>query len=67
MYTLIVLGIIPGTTVQITFQLWLQAAASVLAVGLMIRLGLMHRQLVTTVIIPTRVPLHASQLHLRAL
>ncbi len=67
MYTFLVLGIIPGTTLQITFQLWLQAAASVLAVGLTIRLGLVHRQLVAAVIVPTRVPLHASQLHLRAL
>lgn len=67
MYTFLVLGIIPGTTVQITFQLWLQAVASFGASVLVIRLVQTHRHLVVTGMTPARVPLHANQLHLRAL
>jgi hypothetical protein len=65
MYTFLVLGIIPGTTFQITFQLWLDAVAGLMTLGLLIRLMTEHRS-TRGISKPLRIPLHARQLHLRA-
>jgi len=63
MDTLLVLGIVPGTNIQITFQVWL-AAATLLTGGMaMVRLGL---QKTVEARASMRPILHASQLHLRA-
>jgi len=70
MYALLVLGLIPGTNIQINFQAWLYIAPVLLAVGLILEPRLERRirqwwhefdedQ-------ASRRPLHASQLHLRA-
>lgn len=63
MYSFLVLGYVPGTSLQINFQGWLDIA-SLLAVAFMIRQYLKHRQLVNEWV-QVRQPLHASQLHRR--
>ena len=67
MYSFLVLGIIPGTNIQITFDMWLQLAElAIVLIGL--AWGITHsrevRKLAKTV--QRRLPLHATQLHLRA-
>ena len=64
MYNFFVLGLIPGTNIQITFQGWLDMIEAGIAIVGMIWLYRQHR--------PVRVswprqrqPLHANQLHLR--
>ena len=66
MYTFLVLGLIPGTTIQITFQLWLDAVAGV-SVALLIVWLLTNHKAATIVMPLSRIPLHARQLHLQAL
>ncbi|MEO7364649.1 MAG: hypothetical protein ABIV43_04070 [Candidatus Saccharimonadales bacterium] len=70
MYTFIVLGLIPGTNVQITFDIWLQfvtllavyVALSVFSMRIY-RFVKLTNQLLTA---PARRQLHATQLHQRA-
>ncbi len=59
MYNFLVLGLVPGTNLQITFNTWLYAASLSFAVYFIaFRL---RRPAAATV----RAPLHASQLHNR--
>jgi hypothetical protein len=63
MYSFLILGIVPGTNLQINFQGWLNLAGLVLSTAVLLRLYRQH-QLLTTIFAP-RLPLHASQLHQR--
>jgi len=71
MYSFIVLGILPGTNFQISFDMWLEFVTS-LTIGLFtIFIGRILLHLVQhrdeLVFLPaSRTPLYASQLHLRA-
>ena len=67
MYTFFVLGIIPGTTIQITFQLWLDVVAGLGVIILLARLFSELRLETVVTVAPGRSPLHARQLHLQAL
>lgn len=67
MYTFFVLGIIPGTTIQITFQLWLDVVAGLVVIILLARLFSEYRLETAIPVAPGRIPLHARQLHLQAL
>lgn len=62
MYGFIVLGIIPGTNIALSFQAWLVIAA-VLPVGLWLGRVQIRRFLLSAT--PDRSPLPASQLHHR--
>ncbi|MDB5169058.1 MAG: hypothetical protein JWO41_414 [Candidatus Saccharibacteria bacterium] len=64
MYSLLVLGIIPGTDIQISFQLWLDCA-TVLAVVVLASHYIRTHRLAISEAIRTRSPLHAAQLHTR--
>ncbi|HSW36806.1 MAG TPA: hypothetical protein VLG37_00350 [Candidatus Saccharimonadales bacterium] len=44
MYNFIVLGLIPGTDIQITFQMWLNAAGLIVALIALAWLYNQHRQ-----------------------
>jgi hypothetical protein len=60
----IVLGLVPGTNLQITFELWLQTAAAFLGLGLLV-----YAYKIFTFPLPaepSRQTMHASQLHHRA-
>ncbi len=64
MYSFIVLGIIPGTNIVISFETWL--VTLVVALFIAVR----YRRYVqawgrAADLLPVRVPLHASQLHQR--
>jgi len=69
MYAFFVLGIVPGTNIQISFELWLQIVTEFLA-GVIICWTALHiyRFFVLTnqLLTPMRVQLHATQLHQRA-
>lgn len=65
MYSFFVLGLIPGTNIQITFQMWLLITAAIAAVYAYWHY-LPHPTLRIEIRSPRR-PLHASQLHLRAI
>ena len=67
MYTFFVLGIIPGTTIQITFQLWLDLVAGLSVIILLTHLFIERRFETEVTLAPDRIPLHARQLHLQAL
>lgn len=62
METLIVLGQIPGTDIQITFFMWLQAVALVGVVLVAFRLVTVRRDQAVDAK-TQRAPVHASQLH----
>jgi hypothetical protein len=71
MYTFLVLGLIPGTNIQINFYAWI-----IMMVGLAIVAYRLRPRVVRLVSAwwhqfddtdPGRKPLHASQLHLRGL
>jgi len=64
MYAFLVLGLIPGTNIQISFQAWLGIMAGLPFVAALIWPHL--RQHLAAESIALRQPLHASQLHLRA-
>lgn len=63
MDSFIILGLVPGTGIQITFEMWLQTAASLGLLFLFVRIY----QIATYVVplAPSRQPLHATQLHRR--
>ena len=42
MYTLIVLGLVPGTNFQITFEFWLQCLEALAAAVLITKLGVIY-------------------------
>jgi hypothetical protein len=72
MYAFLVLGIIPGTNIQIGFELWLRIvaafASSVIISYYVLRIYEFFK--LTNGLLPSYVPiraqLHASQLHQRA-
>ncbi len=66
MYSFFVLGIIPGTNIAISFQVWLLLTAAVF-VGTIIAKPRFMRYINENFVNPRPEPLHASQLHLRAL
>ena len=70
MYSFIVLGLIPGTNIQISFELWLQIVAGLTTYILLsifavwtYRFFRLTNQLLAPA--KTRLPLYASQLHQR--
>lgn len=68
MYSFLVLGIIPGTNIQITFQAWM-LLFSLVSVGVLL-VKLLRLQFDMDTYGDTsalRAPLHASQLHSRIL
>ena len=70
MYTFLVLGLIPGTNIQINFYAWI-----IIMSGLIITAYRLRPRLVQAISnwwhqfdkAPSRQPLHANQLHLRGL
>ena len=69
MYSLLVLGLIPGTDIQINFWAWL-----ILMAGLIVAFKLLHKRVVNFLadlwkrldyVEGVRRPLHATQLHSR--
>lgn len=69
MNSFLVLGQIPGTNFQISFQMWMNIAGVIIALIVAYRLGIRpHRMkaLKTLYEHVSRSPLHASQLHQRA-
>jgi len=64
MYTFLVLGLIPGTNVQITFQAWLAIMAVLPFVAILAK-SPVHRLLELGKAAEPRLPLPASQLHRR--
>jgi hypothetical protein len=67
MYSFVVLGIIPGTNLQITLKIWLDSLAFLVAVAGMIWLTREHQQrrLEPIEVSLRPAPLPARQLHLR--
>jgi hypothetical protein len=67
MYSFFVLGIIPGTNIQITLTTWLDSLALLVAIAALVWLNRQHRFrnfiLARQSIRPN--PVHASQLHQR--
>jgi hypothetical protein len=61
MYNFFVLGMIPGTNIQITFQLW--ATAFSLAIGIVLLFRFIKRSAEALPPLPLRQPLPASRLH----
>lgn len=61
MYNFLVLGLIPGTNIQITLRSWIVSVTLALAYLAYRLLNSRHLQPQ-----PLRVPLHARQLHRRA-
>jgi hypothetical protein len=64
MYSFLVLGIIPGTNLQITFQVWLNTIG-LLLIGLAFRILYANRHQIELALQPVRVPLHAREIHAR--
>jgi hypothetical protein len=64
MYTFVVLGLIPGTNIQISFQAWLVIMAVLPFVAVMMRVPLRRFMELGKATAP-RLPLPASQLHRR--
>ena len=63
MYSVLVLGYVPGTNIQISFQAWLVMAGVVGAITTAVFLAHKHRRGLAARW--QRLPLHASQLHTR--
>lgn len=64
MYDLLVLGLIPGTNLQISFYAWIVLLIIVITIGFFL-----HKHIMTIIeqnsASEIRTPLHASQLHFR--
>jgi hypothetical protein len=63
MYSFLVLGLIPGTNLQITFKSWLALAGWTVGAAIVYRY---RNDLTPVAVAPKRTVLHASQLHHRA-
>lgn len=63
MYSFLVLGLIPGTSIQISFQAWLDMVAAMPIVAALIKLCWYRHP--ATAAASIRQPLHSSQLHRR--
>jgi hypothetical protein len=66
-YNFIVGGFVPGTDIQISFQAYLAVMTVLLGVVAITYLELRHRNVRKAARSLIRQPLHANQLHLRAL
>jgi hypothetical protein len=66
MYAFLVLGLIPGTNIQISFQAWLFIAPVLLVAAIILRPRALQWWHKFGEDQASRRPLHASQLHLRA-
>lgn len=64
MYSIIVLGQIPGTNIRISFLAWMYVVGFMIIALCMAKLYLMHRTLVDDGFY-TRTILHANQVHQR--
>lgn len=64
MYSLLVLGLIPGTNIQLSFWAWVALMPLLAAFGLMLK-PLARRLVEWGKAVPPRLPLPASQLHRR--
>ena len=67
MYSFFILGQIPGTSIQISFQVWLFLCAVALVVYIKLRPRIKLFFLEVEKIVYRRRPLHASRLHQRAI
>jgi hypothetical protein len=63
MYSFLVLGIVPGTNIQITFEDWRNIFVSFLSIAVLVHI--FKNQRAGTAPLPMRRPLHAATLHLR--
>ncbi len=66
MYTFLVLGQIPGTNIQISFQVWLVILAGLVLAVMAFTLSLRVRRAFKRQAMRLRQPLSASQLHQQA-
>jgi hypothetical protein len=66
MYNFIILGLVPGTDIQITFEMWFKTFAGILGVGILLK---SYRVLgsETQPLQMIRTPMHATQLHHRVI
>jgi hypothetical protein len=62
-YSVLVLGLIPGTNIQISFLAWLVITTIVCALASIAWLEYKHRQ--SELWLPAHYPKHATQLHQR--
>jgi hypothetical protein len=63
MYSVLVLGMIPGTHIQVSFQAWL--AVTTILSGIISILWLEHKNKQNALWLPAHYPKHANQLHQR--
>lgn len=66
MYNFLVLGLVPGTNIRITFRMWLNIIGLSLVVLGVLWLVTNRRRFNLVTGLQIRQPLHASQLHRRA-
>jgi hypothetical protein len=66
MYAFLVLGLIPGTNIQISFQAWLVIAPLLLVAAIVLSPRVLKWWRKFNEDQASRRPLHASRLHLRA-
>jgi hypothetical protein len=64
MYSFIVLGLIPGTNIQITFSTWIALLVSAVPSYYIVKFWLRYRIFLGQSV-RVRIPLHATQLHYR--
>jgi hypothetical protein len=64
MYSILVLGLIPGTNIAISFDAWLGAMTVLIGTIAILRIELRNRAFAPRAL--SRIVLHASQLHQRA-
>lgn len=65
MYSILVLGLIPGTNIQISFKAWLVIMAVLLVLAPLLRIPLKRLIEFGKANVPYQQPLHASLVHHR--
>lgn len=65
MYSFLVLGLVPGTSIQITFQTWFDAIGIIIIIAALAFLGHLHGRHANPLSKLQRSILPASQLHCR--
>ena len=65
MYSFLVLGLVPGTDIQISFTAWLILMPILVVVFLICRPLIRYYMIPRPQLVQMRVPLHANQLHRR--
>lgn len=65
MYNFLVLGLVPGTDIQITFEMWLDIVIAIIMAVVVVKAGRQLLNLTSTLpeASTVRLPLDASQLH----